>query len=373
MSVANCPKCSQQLDLSSVQAGSVIQCPCGARLRTPKVKGTPQSGVAPSQLPPSQQNPVSVDPLAANPSISNDPLGLGNLPAGQFPPAQPSPGLGPSENPQFGQPFPSSVDTGGAHPNPTQQPTQPYLPSTSYAQPNTQQSSASLSSGLNLSHRQQLAFVNLGTQLVFYGVVAHIGAAVVGLLLIFIPIPLLGSIVAFAALGGKIAVIVGYIFSLYAPKETDSKKYLIGALAVIGLGGVIPEIISMVMRFASFAVGIKIFLWLGTIASVLPMISVAIYLFFLKAMADYTKQSSAAEEAVRLALILLAIAGVQLLIPIFLRSLGIWFEIFLGIVILIAYICWLVTFLQFLGNLEFRKRERSTGSSNAKSGWGANR
>ena len=93
----------------------------------------------------------------------------------------------------------------------------------------------------------------------FYGVVAQIGAAVVVLLLSFISIPLLGSIAAIAALGGKIVVIVGYIFSLYAPKETDSKKYLIGALAVIGLGGVLPEIISIVMRFASFAVGFKIF------------------------------------------------------------------------------------------------------------------
>ncbi|MDA7541248.1 hypothetical protein N8639_00245 [bacterium] len=49
MSFVNCPKCGQQLNLSSVLAGSIIQCPCGARLRTPR-KSSPAIQ-SPSQAP----------------------------------------------------------------------------------------------------------------------------------------------------------------------------------------------------------------------------------------------------------------------------------------------------------------------------------
>jgi len=73
MSFVKCPKCSQQLNLSNVQAGSVVQCPCGARLRTPK-QANPS---ALSSLPP-------IDSTGDIPTSSKLFVKLGNQVHGPF-------------------------------------------------------------------------------------------------------------------------------------------------------------------------------------------------------------------------------------------------------------------------------------------------
>ena len=207
---------------------------------------------------------------------------------------------------------------------------------------------------INLSTTQQLAFVNKGTKLVLYGIFAQIASSLIAMLSF---IPLFPQLAGFVALAGKLSILIGYVFSLFAPEKTDARKYMIGALVVIAMGGIITELASMILQYTSVDAGVRVFAILATIAFAMPLVSLIFYLYFLKSISDFTNQKDASDEAEKLAVMLMAITGAQFLIGIPLAmlaftGLGVVSTI-VGIVFLLATIYWTFLFIRFLDSLEF--------------------
>lgn len=344
MSVANCPKCSQQLDLSSVQAGSVIQCPCGARLKTPKGKGTPQTGSTPSQLPSSQQNPVTVDPLAANPSISNDPFGLGNLTPDQLPP-------------------PSQLQPGQFQPSPHQFVSQQIAPQSAVdQQPNSGSSTPQQTAS-------PLDSFNLGLRFITIAVI--IGVATNSLTLGF------GTLIVFEiiqSLTWQLLLLRG----LHLVSGVGVAFYLLGLIKCHSLKTNTKTSQMLQFSIASAAMsllfelgvvfGSSLFLLFGAAPAIGPMVASAIFLLYLGRVLKERGQNKKADEIMQLTYFVGIIATVYSSV----QALPSNVSILITLGALVAYFVWAVQYISFLGSLEVRNR-KSTESASLSNSWGQNR
>ncbi len=188
-------------------------------------------------------------------------------------------------------------------------------------------------------------------------------------------IPIIGSIVSLAAVASKTAIVVGYVMSLYAPPESKTKGYLIAALIVNVSGGLVIDIAVFIMQTVSIELGLKLLSFLMLIGFVMPVASVAIYLFFLRALSLYTGANDAAQSAGEIAFHLIILTAIQFVLGSVSASLALpgFVLTVIGIAYLIAYVQWLIRYLQFLDSLHFRKKVKSSSTQSTGGGWGSQR
>ncbi len=354
MSLVSCPKCGQQLDITGMQPETVIQCPCGVRLKTP-------AAPAPS---------VAVAPAAIDPA--NDPFGLGNLPVEhlapqQYPPNQAPANLAPT-NPAQNNQIPAGNNGQGmmqpqAYPPQMHNPhSQPAYPPNAYSQAAPQQIQSAKPASAVEKFNKGIRFI---TYSIIIGVAIHFLSILLATLVIFDVIT--AATWAFGLLrflhlisGAGIGLYVYGLIqcnSLTVNPQTQNFLYL-----SIGSS-------SLSILFELGVVFSPFFLLFGFAPAIGPMVASGVFLHFLRLVLEEKRQNKKAEEVMQLIYFVGAIAAVWSSA----QSLPGTLSIIVIIGAMSAYFMWAILFIKFLYSLDLKKRASTKTNQNTGQAWGNQR
>ena len=208
--------------------------------------------------------------------------------------------------------------------------------------------------------------VNEGIRLVYVGTMTSVLSAIClaicrGLGLVF---PAIGCVLGMIA--GTLISLVGFFKCLGVPEKTGARPLITGAVVSNLLNLIINFAVGIVTLLAPQEldpVGVQI---LDTVGNLLAAITISLFLLFIKKVAEYVDNHSAAHEAWTLMIFYLSAIGagiafvfsvifVGAILP---RPLLLLYVIVFALGMIGALITWLIKYLTFLNTLEFRSSTR---------------
>ncbi|MGI9515559.1 MAG: hypothetical protein ACR2NP_00815 [Pirellulaceae bacterium] len=208
--------------------------------------------------------------------------------------------------------------------------------------------------------------VNEGIQYVYMGTLIGIlaGICMVIFRALMLLLPALACVLGLII--GTLIALVGYFKCLGVPEQTGARPLITGTVVANLLTLIISfsvGIVTLATPRGADPVGVQV---LEIISNLLGVVTISLFLLFIKKVAEYVDNKSAAHEAWTLMVFYLGVigAGISFVFSMFLLGailpgvLLIIYAITFALGLLGAMIVWLVKYLTFLNSLEFRSSTR---------------
>lgn len=205
-------------------------------------------------------------------------------------------------------------------------------------------------------------YVNLGLKLIFAGITMGLACSLFATLFTYGQVPAVAGLLLFGAFVGHLLSMVGYVFCIWVPAQTESRPLIIAANVCNGVN-VIVSLAAALVTASSPSAGTPLFDFISFLVGVATII---LFLIFLKKVSLFVGDTNAAENAWSLLIFYVAVGGIAALfmlsllfvVPALPTKMRFVYVIIGILTIVIVAFIWLLHFLKFIDDLEFRKDTR---------------